>query len=299
MTLSNISSFVEAASCENFTEAARNLYVSQPNLSKQIAQIEKEVGVPLFERRKRGVVLTAAGHFLYEQLKDIPALINQAFEQALAIGRSGIGRLLMGILEGQVISSDILSRLQAFGSKYPQLDVDLERNSFSNLRTGLMNGHYDMIITMSFEEKMLPGALMSTILPQRGAFAINRRNPKCEQPELQLADLRDENFLTISVEESPMGYELMVRQCEQAGFTPRIVRTFNSLESLLLGVETGLGIAMLDRNTRLENNREVRIVPVADSEFSHVSAFRLPNHTNTMVEKLAEALMYKSRQTHE
>ena len=65
MTLSNIRYFVEVARCESITEAADNLYISQPGLSKQIALVENEIGVTLFYRTHRTVKLTPAGRYLY------------------------------------------------------------------------------------------------------------------------------------------------------------------------------------------------------------------------------------------
>ncbi len=67
MTLSNIRYFVEVASCESITEAAEKLYISQPGLSKQIALIEKEIGVALFYRTHRTVRLTPAGRLIMVQ----------------------------------------------------------------------------------------------------------------------------------------------------------------------------------------------------------------------------------------
>ncbi len=61
MNLTQVEYFLEAAKCLNFTAAARTLYVSQPALSKQIALLEKELGVPLFHRENRRVELTEAG----------------------------------------------------------------------------------------------------------------------------------------------------------------------------------------------------------------------------------------------
>ena len=82
MTLTKLQFFVEAAKRENFTEAAEALFVSQPALSKQVALLEREVGTKLFERLGRGVRLTAAGRHLYRRLKDVPALVAQAVEEA-------------------------------------------------------------------------------------------------------------------------------------------------------------------------------------------------------------------------
>jgi len=290
MTLSNIRIFVEAAKCENFTEAAKNLYISQPALSKQIALLEAEIGVPLFHRVNRGVRLTNAGRYLYDQFHDLPATADRAIEYTRAIGRGAIGDLSIGILEGQEINDPILSRLHKFGLDLPTLDIRLERNGFSNLRNGLLNNHYDLIITLLFEAEQIPGAQYVELLQQYGIIAISRHNPKASIKDLTLSMLADENFIAISPNESPTGYSLLFEQCKAAGFTPHVVRTLNSLESLLLCVEAGIGIATLDQNTRLEHNAEVRSVPIPNSAPSSVCAVWLETNRNPTIRKLVEEL---------
>ena len=72
MNLTKIRYFIEVARCGNFSEAARRLYTAQPNVSKQIAQMEQELDFSLFVRSKRAVKLTPAGQLLYDRLKDLP-----------------------------------------------------------------------------------------------------------------------------------------------------------------------------------------------------------------------------------
>lgn len=84
MNLTKIRYFVEVARCGNFSEAARRLYTAQPNVSKQIAQMEQELDFSLFVRSKRAVKLTPAGQLLYDRLKDLPDELEQLFDQAPA-----------------------------------------------------------------------------------------------------------------------------------------------------------------------------------------------------------------------
>ena len=295
MTLTNIHYFVEAARHENFSEAAKNLFVSQPSLSKQIALMEKEVGTALFFRSNRRVRLTPAGRYLYEQLKDVYRLTEHALERARTIGRDIVGDISVGVLEAQEMNRVIMQRMHAFAGKHPELDIRLERASFSNLRRGLQNGYYDLIITISFEIDTIEGAQQEIILQSRGALAVNLNNPKSSIEDLTLDMLADEDFVAISPEESPNGYALMVKQCQVHGFTPRIVRELTSLESLLLCVEAGMGIAILDRNTRLEKDSAVRMIPIPDSDFSHVSAIWLDANRNPVVRRLAKALSVNTK----
>ncbi len=286
MTLMNLRYFVEAARCGSFTRAAHNLYVSQPGLSKQIALVEKEVGVPLFVRANRSVKLTPAGEYLYDQLRDILAATDYVLERTRAIGTGMTGKLSVGYLEGH----NLPLQLESLSAQFPELDLYAEKNSFSNLRTGLLTGRYDMIITLSFEADTLPNIEHRTLRAMSGAIAINRKHPKAQIAGLSLKDLRDEPFVTISEVESPGGLALLIKQCEACQFTPNIVRQFSSHESLMLAVETGLGVSIMENYPKLFKNDAVRIVPLPESDFSHLCAIWLSQNSNAAIRTVVNAL---------
>lgn len=290
MTITRLQYFVEAAKCENFTQAARNLYIAQPNLSRQISLLEAELGVKLFIRANRAVRLTPAGRYLYNCIRDLPAAIEAALEQTKAMGRAAAGRISIGVLEGQEINDILLARIRKFAERNPAPELLLERNSFRNLRQGLMNGHYNIIATLSFEVDSMPGVCHRSILRQPGAIAINRKNPKSMREELSLAELKDEKFVSISPEESPGGYNSLLRQCANFGFKPNIVRMTSSLESLLLCVEAGIGVALLDRNTRLEKSENVRIITIPNSDPVDLSIVWRKDDSSPLLDDLVKAL---------
>lgn len=291
MNLTRIQYFVEVAKRENFSQAARALYVSQPNLSKQISLMEQELGFDLFRRVGKSVHLTQAGEYLYEKFKDLPEYTAQAIAHAHALSRGDVGNLSVGILEGQDVNLAMSQSLSRLHKKFPDVVVELERNSFRNLRNGLDNCRFDVIITLGFEVGDRLDWAWESLREQRGAIAINRRNPLSEKDELTLGDLRDEAFVAISKEESPGGFDQLVAQCGTAGFVPNIVREATTLESLLLCVETGIGVALIDRNTRLENDESVRIINIPGSRRSDVVAVWQADNYNPMVRHLVDELM--------
>lgn len=291
MNLTRIQYFVEAASCESFTEAAKRLYTTQPNLSKQIAAFESEIGAKLFMRANRSVYLTQAGKYLYEQLRDIPERMESAFERARALSRRAGGMISVGVLEGQGATTTLADRLQKLSSDNPGMEFDLERNSFSNLRRGLINTHYDIIITLSFELDGWDDVEYTTIHEQFGALAVPRSLPKSEQENLTLADFKDAGFISISPDESPNGYNLLIEQCSRCGFVPNIVRRAQSPENMLLCVEAGLGVALLSTNTRLESSGDVRILPLPESAASNIVAVWMKGNNNPVIAGVAAGLV--------
>lgn len=288
MNLLRIQYFVVTVEMGSFTKAARRLYTSQPNLSKQISIMENELGFKLFIRSGRALTPTRAGAFLYERLKDLPKALDDDFAQAKALSRKDSGILKIGVLEGQDINITLADRLGRV--RMNNWTYELERNSFSNLRYGLLDYRYDVILTLSFELEEMQEICSETIITQTGAIALSCKNPLADRENLVLSDFKDESFVSISPKESKGGYDLLIRQCAEFGFVPKIVRFANSLESLLLCVETGLGITTLDRNTRMETDSNVRIIPIPDSCCANLVAVWLEGNQSPAVFSFVKAL---------
>lgn len=270
--MTKIRYFVEVARCGNFSEAARRLYTAQPNVSKQIAQLEQELDFPLFIRNKRTVKLTAAGELLYDYLKDVPDELSQVIEQAKVLARRDEAHLTIGILEGQEVNSLLLTRLNLARELNPTLEIEMERSSFSNLQSGLRSGRYDLIVTLDFDVSKNEEFRTCKVYAQPPAIAIHRDHPLAQQSQLTMEQLRDESFVVISPLESPVGYDKLISQCEKSGFTPHVVRKPRSLESLILCVEMGVGVAILDQGTRLSHDSPVRTIPIPGEDMYVVAA---------------------------
>lgn len=278
MNLTKIRYFVEVAKCKSFTQASKNLFTAQPNLSKQVAQMEKELGIALFVHNRRFVQLTPAGEFLYEQLKEIPAQLDDIFSQADAIAHDGIHELSIGILDGQELNTYLSSCLKNLSCCYADIDIKLERGSFRHLRNGLYNGTYDIIFTFDFDINDIEDFDSISLFTLDSALLINKDNPLANLQALTFEQLKEEPFIVISKEESPNGYDRFMTRCHNCGFEPTIARELSSTESLLLSVEAGFGVALMDKNTRLENNHSVRTITI-DSDAMDLSAAWSKNNT--------------------
>lgn len=285
MDMTKLSYFVAAAETGSFTEAARRVYTSQPNISKQILSLENELGMKLFHRDNRTVRLTKAGEYLYKEFKDLPGRVTQVLETAKALSRGDSGELTIGLLAGQRLSEKIIDRFHVFGTRYPELNFTLERAGFTALREALESFRYDMIITLSFDIENRPDLEMETLKKQVGALFVSRMSPLSDMEDLSKAP-----FIAISPQESYGGYQQLLRFGEQNGFEPNIVRLADSLDSLLFYVEAGVGVAVLDRNTRLETDRNIRVVPVPDSEASNVVAAWRRDNTNPNIRRMVDCL---------
>jgi DNA-binding transcriptional LysR family regulator len=136
----------------------------------------------------------------------------------------------------------------------------------------------------------MDGLQYETLIRQRGAIAMSRKNPMSILENPSLSDFKDENFISISQSESQGGYEMLFEQCRNMGFEPRVIRQSSNLESLLLCVETGVGIAVLDRNTRLEKNSDIRMIPLPDSASADTVAVWKEDNNNPILSQVINIL---------
>ena len=260
MTITQIKSFLEVGKHLNYTLAANRLYISQSALSKQIINIEKELGVQLFRRNTRAVEFTPAGEILYDALLGIPEKYESGVERALNAHRWNGSMLRLGVLDGHLIDGVLEQRISQLLINYPELEINIEGASFRLLREGLRNGNFDMVITLGFDVEDLPELEYAVLEGHPTGVAVCKSLWNMRKTVVSLSELADEPFVVISGDESPRGYGDFIYECAKFGFEPNIVRTATTLESQLLCVEFGQGVALIDRATRLENSQNICFV---------------------------------------
>jgi len=148
--------FITTAECKNISAAARKLYISQPAVSKAISKLESNMGIPLFARMPKGVVLTNEGQILYEKVKYAFDSIETGEEivKNMIIGEGG--QLRLGA-SSTLIKNSLLSYLQKFRKNYPQIHITVESQSSYQTIALLAEGKIDIgLIGVTNDFKSLP-----------------------------------------------------------------------------------------------------------------------------------------------
>lgn len=277
ITLLQIEYFIAVARHLNFTKAAKSLYVSQPSLSKQIAILEDEIDVQLFFRTKRDVRLTAAGMVLLKEMGGVIEQIENAIEKSKKPDLGENSTVTIGCLDAMDMRTFLPTIIKKFKEKYPNVNLILERHSFKVLREKLINKTLDVIFTLSFELDDSLGILSDVVHKGNGYIVIDKSNPLANRDDLTLSDIKDENFVIISRDESPRGFDSIISLCRKNGFTPKIVKQLPNIESLLLCVESGIGIALLDSNIRMHNSDNIKGFKIEDNFIEVIMAWKKEN----------------------
>ncbi|MGY6743837.1 MAG: LysR family transcriptional regulator [Cecembia sp.] len=226
----------------NFGRAAERLFISQPGLSRQIKQMEEILEVQLFERTKRKVVLTPAGHFLKAEVDYIFNHLELIKTQLKEIASGNIGELRVGFL-GSAAHTVIPELLVKISQTFPGIKASLEELSNAIQIEMLAKDKLDLgfvrlaRVPESLEMKMVHQDTFSVVLPTE--------HPLSEHEFKHVGQLKEENFILFSQDYSSIYYDKIMSICEDKGFSPRI--THKSVHALTIFklVEAGLGVAIV------------------------------------------------------
>ncbi|GAB3626000.1 LysR family transcriptional regulator [Pandoraea terrae] len=234
--------FVAVAQTLHFGRAAKQLHISQPPLSRQIALMEEELGVKLFDRTRRSVRLTRAGERLYQDAVDILNAVAQARRNAVAASRGEDGAISVGFMMSSAYN--ILPALtRTYAAAYPRVDMKLAETLPNLLADAVRSGRTDVGIMYRPED--LDGLDSATVFREEMVAVLPKQHPLVKARVLDAALLANESFVSIPREIAPLVYDLVVGHCQRSGFTPRIRLEANLQQTIISLVGEGLGVAMV------------------------------------------------------
>jgi DNA-binding transcriptional LysR family regulator len=233
--------FVAVAEELHFGRAATRLHISQPPLSHQIQDLERELGVELLRRNRRSVALTEAGRLFLEEARQVLGDAQHAVEIAHKAGRGEVGRLSIGC--GPAPQSWILERvLSVFLARHPDVRIELH-SLYTQDQVDALGARR---IQIAFPLLPIPhrGLVVERIGEERLVVALPVGHRLASADSISLVDLRNEPFVTVSREVGPSFYDLVLRACGEAGFIPTIAHEASRVVPVLGFVAAGLGISL-------------------------------------------------------
>lgn len=240
--------FVTVAEELNFGRAAARLHMAQSPLSQAIRNLEEVVGVPLFSRTKRSVRLTPAGSAFLREARLSLQQEEQAVEAARRAHEGSLGRLGLGFIGS--VGFDILPRVvRNFQQRFPEVRLDVVEARTGDQVGRLLSHQLDVgIIRLPLP---LPAAAgLATRLIERDYFvaALPASHPLARRNVIDLADLRNDNFVVFSRELIPSMHTKVLSACLEAGFYPTIAYEVLQVVSAIGVVAAGAAVALLPTN---------------------------------------------------
>ncbi len=262
MTIDQMKYFVTAAKCLNFTKAAEILFITQPALSRQIANIEQELNMQLFVRTNRQVRLTPPAEILLEKFEKLYNDYNIAVADAQNSFQGLSGELSVGVLEGAYLGDLFPGVLKYFDEYYPNVKINLRTYSFNKLINKLYENELDIIFTLLFDLKSREMLKYKVIEKTCDHIVVHKDHRLAQAKFVKLSDFKDDTLIIVSEEDSEESARLIIDACKKEGFTPK-VRFASSLSELMLWVEAGVGVCILDTRNSLYGNSAVKFLDVA------------------------------------
>jgi DNA-binding transcriptional LysR family regulator len=243
MKFRHLEYFVAAAEELNFTHAADRLHVSQPPFSKQIHDLEGELGIELFERRRKGVALTPAGKTFLVDARRILEDCDASIKKAQRISRGEIGELAIGYISA--LTHDFLGKaLEVWRQTAPGIVVDcVEMDSISQERA-LLEGRISVGILVPSDRPVLELLHVRLLIKYPVSLALPKSHPHANKPEIPLSLLKEEPFIGLNRMYPNYG-DWLLKVCRRVGFKPRIVKEADGAASALAFVAAGFGVAVV------------------------------------------------------
>jgi LysR family transcriptional regulator, benzoate and cis,cis-muconate-responsive activator of ben and cat genes len=249
MELRQLRYFVAVAQELSFTRAAQKLHLAQPALSRQIRQLEEEIGVRLLERNRRSTHLTDAGRVFLGEACALLEQTERAVRAAQKTDRAAAGQLNIGYVWGlfHSLAPAIIGR---FRQLLPDIAVNLFDLTATEQADALVEGKLDAGFIGFAQEADTAGLAKRKVGTSLFVAALPEKHPVARKSPVPLRALADDLFIMISEQSYPGASHYVSEACERAGFRPKIARTVERGYTILGLVAARCGVALLPESLR-------------------------------------------------
>ncbi|WP_129730174.1 LysR family transcriptional regulator [Ectobacillus funiculus] len=249
MDFRQIRYFMEVAIREHVTEAADSLHVAQSSVSRQIVNLENELGVDLFIRDGRRVRLTPIGKIFFERMKHAMNVMDDARREVEEYldPEKGTVRITFPI---SLAAHTLPTVIYAFRMRYPEAKFQLKQALYRDLITNVIKGDFNLALIgpLPLEEKKLQ---QKPLFTENILALLPLHHPLAKRSSLRLRELAEEPFVLL-----PEGYifrDLVVNACQELGFTPHVAFEGDDIDALKGLVSAGLGVTLMPEVTLVDS----------------------------------------------
>jgi DNA-binding transcriptional LysR family regulator len=264
MELSHLRYFVAVAEELHFGRAAARLHIAQPPLSRQIRDLEREVGTPLFERTPRGVDLTPAGSAFLPEARLTLAQAERAQRTALRAARGETGRLRVGFVDAATHSGVLPNVLSFFRMHLPSIGLSLFEMDGRQQEEALRDGRIDLGLLHSPPLDADRWLRVESVFTDPVIIAVPEDHRLAGRARFTLSGLAEESFVLFQRDVAPPIYDDIIARCRAEGFSPRVVQEAAGWNTLVSLVGAGVGVAFIPRSLQQYKQQGVAYRSVPD-----------------------------------
>jgi DNA-binding transcriptional LysR family regulator len=259
MDLRQLRYFVAVAEAGNISRAAKQIYLTQPALSRQIKALEAEIGQCLLERQAHSIRLTAAGELLLREARDLLRHAEQVLERVRATGQ-GV-QLRVGYAPS--LAAELLSpAVEQFTQTHPNARVELFDLSTAEMLAGLAAETLDVAVTVGPPQETRD-VQWTPLLRAPWQLAVNAKDPLASRRRIPPAEVAARPLVMFCQRDYPEYWQVVMSWLRGHGARAKVAGEYDGVESLLAAVAAGLGVALVTDRTRGHMRSRVRLKPLS------------------------------------
>ena len=242
MEFKRIQYFVAVAEELHFSRAAARLNMAQPPLSRQIAQLEHDLGVLLFDRSRSQIRLTQAGEVMLERSREILNRLESAYREVALIGKGGAGRLRIAFV-GSATHGVLPNLVKSYRSHYPAVELVLSAMNNAEQKHALIQREIDIGVARPslYDEEFRSALLHKEPL----ILALPDNSPLNSQDAIVLKELRSEIFILYPQRPRPSFADHVLSVCLHEGFRPIETVLAQDYQTAISLVAVGVGVSIV------------------------------------------------------
>jgi len=261
MELRHLRYFVAVAETENVTRAAAKLRVAQPAVSRQVRDLEEELGLALFERGAKSVRLTDAGRIFLEEARAVLQRADDAVKAVRAVAGGSRGELHVGYAPSLTVQ--ILPRaLRRFQAERPGVRVSLHDLSSEEMLAGLRENRLHLALMVQPTAGQLRGLRFHELARYALCAAVAPSHRFARLRSLALSKIATEALIGYSRAGYPEYHDAIEEIFATLGKTPGPIEEHDSVSSLIASVEAGHGLALVPSAMECMVGPRLKIVPL-------------------------------------
>jgi LysR family transcriptional regulator, benzoate and cis,cis-muconate-responsive activator of ben and cat genes len=261
MELRHLRYFAAAAEAENVSRAALKLHVSQPALSRQIRDLEDELGFPLLERSAKSVRLTEAGRVFLTEARAVLQRVEDAVKTARAVATGGREELNVGYAPTPTVRI-LPPTIRAFQAELSKVRVILHDLSTQEMLDQLRAGKLQIAFLVRPKPPFLRGLQFEVIARDSICIAVPPKHPLARRRTTTLAEVAREPLVTYSRKEYPEYHESLAELFAGIKGKLHIAEEHDSVSSLIAAVEAGSGVAVVAQSLSCLAGPRLKLVPL-------------------------------------
>jgi DNA-binding transcriptional LysR family regulator len=263
MELRHLRYFVAVAEEQNVTRAAARLHVSQPPLSRQIRDLEDELGVALFHHGAKSVRLTEAGKVFLTEARAVVQRADEAVQTVKAVASGQRGEIHVGYAPSLTVEL-LPNTLRLFQEANPGVRVQLHDLSTQEMLRGLRDGKLHVALLIQLSPKVMAGLAFEELRRYPVCVAVHPAHPlaRARARQVSLEQVAKERLIAFTLADYPEHHAWIADLFAAFSRPPQIVEEHDSATSLIAAVEAGRGVALVSQRLDCLSGPRLKIRPL-------------------------------------